>query len=59
LLTALDFSGKQTRELLGQRDVSMDEVTAIIGKALDKQDLKYVQLTDEQTQQTFVRMGMS
>src|ERR1043165_3942121 len=59
LLAALDFSGKQTRELLGQRDLSMDEVTAIIGKALDKQDLKYVQLTGEQTQQTFVQMGMS
>jgi len=59
LLLTLGFSGKQTRELLGQRDLSMDEVTAMIGKALDKQDLKYVQLTDEQTQQTFVRMGMS
>jgi len=59
LLAALDFSGKQTRELLGQRDLSMDEVTAIIGRAIDKQDLKYVQLTDEQTQQTFVQMGMS
>ena len=59
LLAALDFSGKQTRELLGQRDLSMDEVTAIIGRAINKQDLKYVRLTDEQTQQTFVQMGMS
>src|SRR5215831_5572055 len=30
LLATLDFSGKQTRELLGQHDLSMDDVTAII-----------------------------
>jgi uncharacterized protein YbjT (DUF2867 family) len=59
LLTALDFSGKQTRELLGQRDLSMDEATAIIGKAIEKPDLKYVQLPGEQMQPAFVQMGMS
>jgi uncharacterized protein YbjT (DUF2867 family) len=58
-LLALDFKGRLTSELLGQRDLSMDEVTAIIGRAIDRQNLKYVQLSDEQTQQTFVRMGMS
>jgi len=58
-LLALDFKGRQAPELLGQRDLSMDEVTAIIGKALDRTDLKYVQLTDEQTQQAFVQIGMS
>ncbi len=50
MLLALDFSGKQTRELLGQRDLSMDEATAIIGKAIEKPDLKYVQLPGEQMQ---------
>jgi uncharacterized protein YbjT (DUF2867 family) len=59
LLTALDFSGKQTRELLGQRDLSMDEATAIIGKAIEKPDLKYVQLPGEQMQPIFIQMGMS
>src|SRR5579864_6447149 len=39
LLTTLDFSGKQTRELLGQRDLSMDEATSIIGKAIEKPDI--------------------
>jgi uncharacterized protein YbjT (DUF2867 family) len=58
-LLALDFKGRQAPELLGQRDLSMDEVTAVIGKALDRTDLKYVQLSDEQTQQTFVQIGMS
>jgi len=59
LLLALDFKGKQTRELLGQRDLSMDEVTAIIGKTIEKPDLKYVQVPGEQMQPIFIQMGMS
>ncbi|MBZ5491069.1 MAG: NmrA family NAD(P)-binding protein [Acidobacteriia bacterium] len=59
LLNALDFSGKQTRELLGQRDLSMDEATTIIGKAIEKPDLKYVQVPGEQMQPLFIQMGMS
>jgi uncharacterized protein YbjT (DUF2867 family) len=59
LLKALDFSGKQTRELLGQRDLTMAEATTIIGKAIEKPDLKYVQLPGEQMQPAFVQMGMS
>jgi uncharacterized protein YbjT (DUF2867 family) len=58
-LLALDFSDKQTRELLGQRDVSYDEATTIIGKAIEKPDLKYVQLPDEQVRGAFLQMGMS
>jgi uncharacterized protein YbjT (DUF2867 family) len=58
-LLALDFKGKQTRELLGQRDLSMNEATSIIGKAIEKPDLEYVQLPDEQIQPIFVQMGMS
>jgi uncharacterized protein YbjT (DUF2867 family) len=58
-LLALDFKGKQTRELLGQRDLSMDEVTAIIGKAIEKPDLKYAQVPGEQMQPIFIQMGMS
>jgi uncharacterized protein YbjT (DUF2867 family) len=59
LLLALDFTGKQTRELLGQRDLSMDEATAIIGNTIEKPDLKYVQLPGEQMQPIFIQMGMS
>jgi uncharacterized protein YbjT (DUF2867 family) len=58
-LLALDFNGKQTRELLGQRDLSMDEATSIIGKAIDKPDLAYVQIPGEQMQPVFIQMGMS
>jgi uncharacterized protein YbjT (DUF2867 family) len=59
LLLALDFTGKQTRELLGQRDLSMDEATSIIGKAVENADLKYVQLPGEQILPILVQMGMS
>lgn len=51
--------GKQTRELLGQRDLTYTEVTAIIGKAIGKPDLKYVQVPDEQMRGFLVQMGMS
>ena len=36
LLLNLDFVGKSTKELLGQRDISMSEATRIIGKAIGK-----------------------
>lgn len=54
-----DFSGHQTRELQGQRDVSYNEITAIIGKAIGKPDLGYVQLNDDQLRPAMQQMGMS
>ena len=54
-----DFQGKQTRELLGQRDLTYTEVAAIIGKAIGKPDLKYVQAPDDQFRAVLVQMGMS
>src|SRR6266481_104429 len=39
----LDFAGKQTRELLGERDLTMTEVTAIIARCISTPDLRYVQ----------------
>lgn len=58
-LDALDFSGQQTRELLGERDLSYADVATIIGKAVGKPDLKYIQLPDEQIRGAFQQMGMS
>jgi uncharacterized protein YbjT (DUF2867 family) len=51
--------GKQTRELLGQRDLTYTDVATIIGKAIGKPDLKYTQLSDEQFRGVLVQMGMS
>jgi uncharacterized protein YbjT (DUF2867 family) len=58
-LLQLDFKGKQTRELLGQRDLDYREVAVIIGKAIGKPDLGYVQAPDEQFLAAVVQMGMS
>jgi uncharacterized protein YbjT (DUF2867 family) len=58
-LHKLNFSGKQTRELLGQRDLDYNEVTAVIAKAIDKPGLSYVQLSDEQARPAFLQLGFS
>jgi uncharacterized protein YbjT (DUF2867 family) len=58
-LAVLDFSGHQTQELLGQRDLTMPEAATIIGKAIGKPDLKYTQLPDEQVRGFFLQMGAS
>lgn len=59
LLIKSDFIGKQSRELLGQRDVSNNEITAILGKAIGRPGLTYAQLPPEQLKPAFVQMGMS
>ena len=51
--------GRQTRELLGQRDLTYTEVATIIGQAIGKPDLKYVQVPDDQFRSVLVQMGMS
>lgn len=53
------IQGKQTRELLGQGDLSFKEVAATIGKAIGKTDLKYVQATDDQFRGALMQAGMS
>ncbi len=58
-LLKLDFQQKQTRELQGQRDLNMTEAAAIIGKAIGKPDLGYLQLPDEQVRAAMTGMGMS
>src|SRR5713226_8504699 len=57
-LLNLDFSGKQTRELLGERDLSMNEATAIIARGIGKPDLRYVQFPYEEVQQVFIQTGV-
>ena len=55
----LDFSGKQTRELLGDRDLSMVEATAVIGRGIGKPDLRYEQFSYDQVRQALTQMGFS
>jgi uncharacterized protein YbjT (DUF2867 family) len=56
-LLKLDFNGKQTRELLGERDLSMNEVAVIIGKALGNPDLRYAQFSYDQVEKVLIQMG--
>ncbi len=57
-LLDLDFSGKQTRELLGERDLSMTEATAVIARGIGKQDMRYQQLSYDQVLQALTQMGI-
>jgi uncharacterized protein YbjT (DUF2867 family) len=56
-LLKLDFNGKQTQELLGERDLSMNEVAAVMARTLNKSALRYVQFPYDQVEQVFVQMG--
>jgi uncharacterized protein YbjT (DUF2867 family) len=58
-LLDLDFSGKQTRELLGERDLSMTEATAAIARGIGKPDLRYQQFPYAQMQEALTQMGLS
>jgi uncharacterized protein YbjT (DUF2867 family) len=58
-LLDLDFSGKQTRELLGERDISIAEATAVIARGIGKPDLRYQQFPYDQMQQALTQAGFS
>jgi uncharacterized protein YbjT (DUF2867 family) len=57
-LLQLDFSGEQTRELLGERDLSMTEAAAVISRGIGKPDLRYAQFPYDQVQQALTQLGV-
>jgi uncharacterized protein YbjT (DUF2867 family) len=56
-LLKLDFSGTGTQELLGQRDLTMQEVVGLIAKWLNKPDLRYAQFPCDQVEKVLLQMG--
>ena len=54
-----DFSGKTVHELLGERDVSMNDVTKAFGEKIGKPDLGYVQFSVEDAKKGMMDFGMS
>jgi uncharacterized protein YbjT (DUF2867 family) len=58
-LLALDFSGHSTRELLGEREISMIECASVIGRSIGNPDLSYLQLPPGEVRKSLVGMGMS
>ncbi len=59
LLMYLDFTGSSVRELLGERDLTMNEVAKIIGKAIRNPKLKYMQFSYDETLNALIGMGLS
>lgn len=58
-LAARDFAGCSVQELLGPRDISMKEVAPIIGKAIGKPELAYMQVPFLVLEPAIVQMGVS
>ncbi len=58
-LLHLDFEGHHARELLGRRNLSMSEATAIIGPAIGRPDLSYTPVASEQFKTALTHLGMS
>lgn len=58
-LGALDFSGKSAQYLLGERDLTYNEIAKIIGAAIGKSDLVYVEFPPEGMIQAMMGMGAS
>jgi len=58
-LANLDFTGKSVQAVMGPRDYTYREFTSIVGKAIGKDDLQYVQVPVEQVKQIFLGNGFS
>jgi len=58
LLAGLEFEGKATHSLLGPRDYTMPEAARILGAAIGKPQLPYVQVTDQQAHEAIVAQGL-
>ncbi|NIR44300.1 MAG: NmrA family NAD(P)-binding protein [Gemmatimonadetes bacterium] len=58
-LASRDFEGAATQELLGPRDVTLEEAVRVLGAAIGKADLRYVQRSFEEFEETAREAGMS
>lgn len=58
-LLELNFLGKVVHELLGQRNLTMNEITRILGAAVGKPDLRYIQISYQEAKSSMVRRGIS
>ncbi|OUL98640.1 NmrA family NAD(P)-binding protein [Variovorax sp. JS1663] len=58
-LLARDWRGVAVRELLGQRDLSHAEVAQLLGQAIGRPDLPYVQLSEARLGEALIGAGLS
>jgi uncharacterized protein YbjT (DUF2867 family) len=57
-LLALDWSARTVHELHGQRDLTMTDVAAALGKAIGKPDLRYVAFPYPEAEKGMVAAGL-
>ena len=58
-LLHFNFYGQTAHELLGQRDLTYAEVARLIGTAIGRPALAYIQMPPEQVMMAMTQMGMS
>jgi uncharacterized protein YbjT (DUF2867 family) len=58
-LVKRDFTGSSVKYLLGQRDLSLIEATAVIGKKIGKPGLSYVMFPYDEAEKGLVAAGLS
>lgn len=58
-LAKRDFTGKSVADLLGERDLPLNETAVIIGKKLGKPDLAYMTFPYEDAEKGMVAMGLT
>ena len=58
-LRGREFRGVSVKELLGPRDVSMREITRVLGARIGKPDLAYVQFPDEEFTKGLIGAGFA
>ena len=59
LLVNRGFKGTSTRDLLGERDLSLNEAISVIGREIGRPDLKYVQFSYDDAAKGMREMGIS
>jgi uncharacterized protein YbjT (DUF2867 family) len=57
-LQSLDFYGKSIAYVLGQRDISYNEIAEVYGKAIGHPGLKYIDIPFDQFSKMMLEMGM-
>ena len=58
-LLRLNFTGRQARELLGQRDLTYTEAASVIGRAIDRPTLSYSQFPPALIKPALLQSGLS
>ena len=58
-LSDLAIKGHSIEYILGQRNLTYTDITRALGKAIGREDLKYVQFSYEDAQKAMVEMGLT